>query len=71
MNTTKNCCKYTCSNNFPKFEPQQFAPYYDNDPNSVIKRKVQPQLREKMLIQSNYNSPKIVLKYEKYDLRNL
>ena len=67
----EQCCNKICSNYFTKFEPQQFSPYYDKDPNSVIKRR---KLVEKTDYY-NYNSspcfPKTVLHYEKYDLRKI
>lgn len=74
MNTGK-CCKATCSNYFTKFEPQQFPPYYDSDPNSRIKRKVQPKPTQYPPTcdtdKPKACEPKIVLIYEKYDLRQL
>ena len=66
-----SCCKSTCSNCFSKFEPQQFPPYYDDDPNSVIKRKIQPLPPRKESVSNQPKSPKIVLVYEKYDLRKI
>lgn len=73
MNTGK-CCKSTCSNYFTKFEPQQFPPYYDDDPNSRIKRKIQPKPPPPIPTcdtdMPKVGAPKIVLRYEKYDLRD-
>lgn len=72
MNTGK-CCKSTCSNYFTKFEPQQFAPFYDSDPNSQIKRKIQPNPPQPLptcdTVKPKSKVPEIVLLVEKYDLR--
>ena len=68
MNTPV-CCKTICSNSFAKFEPQQFPPYYDKDPNSRIKKKIKPP--ESDTPAPRHSLPKTVLKYEKYDLRKI
>lgn len=67
----EQCCNKICSNCFMKFEPQQFSPYYDKDPNSFLKRRKLNEKTPKINYLSSDCFPKTVLHYEKYDLRKI
>lgn len=63
------CKNVKCTNCLKKFEPQQYPPFYDPDPNSRLKNKIIPPTKIEAHIVNQF--PKYILQYEKYDLRKI